>query len=216
METRRISRLLPRMAPTSLPRVALLGLGRMGQPMAARLLAAGFPLTVWNRSAERGAELVAQGARRAKTPADAVYDAEVVLTMLADPPALEKVLTAPDGILKTLRRSALLIDCSTVGPAVARATAEQCAARCAAYVDAPVLGSVPAAEQGTLTILAGGGAADLERARVVLSHLGKTIIHTGDAGSGSALKLVMNLLIAGQTELFAEAFLLAERAGLAR
>jgi 3-hydroxyisobutyrate dehydrogenase len=204
------------MASTTLPRVALLGLGRMGHPMAARLLAAGVPLTVWNRTPSRGADLVAKGARGARTPSDAVYDAEVVLTMLADPAAIEKVFAAPDGVLKTLRRSALVIDCSTVGPAAARITAEQCAARGAAYVDAPVLGSVPAAEQGTLTVLVGGAEADVERARVVLSHLGKTIVHTGAAGSGSALKLVMNLLVAGQTELLAEAFLLAERAGLSR
>ena len=184
--------------------------------MATRLLDAGAPLTVWNRSAERGADLIARGARLARTPSDAVYDAEVVITMLADPAALEQVLAAPDGVLKTLRRSALFIDCSTVGPATARATAEQCAARGAGYVDAPVLGSVPAAEQGTLTILAGGAPADIARAEVVLSHLGKTIVPAGDAGSASALKLVMNLLVAGQTELMAEAFLLAERAGLSR
>lgn len=188
----------------------------MGHPMAARLLDAGVPITVWNRSADRGADLVARGARGAKTPADAVYDAEVVLTMLADPAALDAVLTAPDGVLKTLRRGALVIDCSTVGPAVARATAAQCATRGAAYVDAPVLGSVPAAEGGTLTVLAGGAPGDVERARAVLSLLGSSIVHTGGVGSGSALKLVMNLLVAGQTELMAEAFLLAERAGLSR
>src|SRR3954465_3979066 len=216
MTKRRISRLLPRMASTTLPRVALLGLGRMGHPMAARLLAAGAPVTVWNRTPARGTDLVAQGARGARTPPDAVYDAEIVVTMLADPAAIEQVFAAPDGVLKTLRRSALVIDCSTVGPAVARITAEQCAARGAAYVDAPVLGSVPAAEQGTLTILVGGAPADAERARGILTHLGKTIVHTGDVGSASALKLVMNLLIAGQTELMAEAFLLAERAGLSR
>jgi 3-hydroxyisobutyrate dehydrogenase-like beta-hydroxyacid dehydrogenase len=126
------------------------------------------------------------------------------------------VFAAPDGVLKTLKRSTLVIDCSTVGPAVARITAEQCTARGASYVDAPVLGSVPAAEQGTLTILVGGAAPDVERARTVLSHLGNTVLHTGDVGSASALKLVMNVLIAGQTELMAEAFLLAERAGLSR
>jgi 3-hydroxyisobutyrate dehydrogenase len=208
--------LLPRMPPAALPRVAVLGLGRMGHPMAARLLAAGVPLTVWNRSAERGAALVALGARRAKTPADAVYDAEIVLTMLADPPALQQVLAAPDGVLKTLRRSTLVVDCSTVGPAAALTAAEQCGARGAAYVDAPVLGSVPAAEQGTLTIMVGGAQEHVERARTMLTHLGRSIVHTGDTGSASALKLVMNLLIAGQTELTAEAFLLAERAGLSR
>lgn len=188
----------------------------MGHPMAARLVAAGIPVTVWNRTPARGADLVAQGARAARTPSDAVYDAEIVVTMLADPAAIEQVFAAPDGVLKTLRRSALVIDCSTVGPAVARITAEQCAARGAAYVDAPVLGSVPAAEQGTLTILVGGAASDAERARGVLTHLGKTIVHTGEVGSASALKLVMNLLTAGQTELMAEAFLLAERAGLSQ
>lgn len=186
----------------------------MGHAMAARLLSAGAPLTVWNRSPARADELVAAGARRAKTPSDAVYDAEVVITMLADPVALEQVLGAPDGVLKTLRRSALLIDCSTVGPEVARATAAQCSTRGAGYVDAPVLGSVPAAEQGTLTILAGGAPADVERARGVLAHLGETIMPTGKAGSASALKLVMNVLVGGQTELMAEAFLLAEREGL--
>jgi 3-hydroxyisobutyrate dehydrogenase len=204
------------MPPSPLPRIAFLGLGRMGHPMAARLLAAGAPLTVWNRRAERSDDLVAGGARRAKTPADAAYDADVVVTMLADPPALDRVLAAPDGVLKTLRRGALLIDCSTVGPAVARATAAQCAGRDARYVDAPVLGSVPAAEQGTLTVLVGGAPDDVERARTVLSHLGTTIVPTGDAGSASTLKLVMNLLVGGQTALMAEAFLLAERAGLSR
>ncbi|HET9011966.1 MAG TPA: DUF4286 family protein [Gemmatimonadaceae bacterium] len=204
------------MPSTPLPRVALLGLGRMGHPMAARLLAAGLPLTVWNRGAARGADLVTQGARRARTPADAAYDADVVITMLADPAALEQVLSPPDGVLKTLKRGALFIDCSTVGPTAARTAAEQCATRNASYVDAPVLGSVPAAEQGTLTIFAGGAADNVERARVVLSHLGKEIIHVGDVGAASSLKLVMNLLVAGQTELMAEAFLLAERAGLSR
>lgn len=188
----------------------------MGHPMAARLIAAGIPVTVWNRTPARGADLVAQGARAARTPSDAVYDAEIVVTMLADPAAIEQVFAAPDGVLKTLRRSALVIDCSTVGPAVARIAAEQCATRGAAYVDAPVLGSVPAAEEGTLTILVGGAPADVERARAVLAHLGKTIVHTGAVGSASALKLVMNLLTAGQTELMAEAFLLAERAGLSQ
>ncbi len=182
--------------------------------MAARLLAAGAPITVWNRSAERITDLAAKGARGARTPSDAAYDADVVITMLADPVALQQVLSAPDGVAKTLRRGALLIDCSTVGPVAARATAEQCAARGAAYVDAPVLGSVPAAQEGTLTIFAGGSATDVERARPVLAHLGKTIMPTGEAGSANALKLVMNLLIGGQTELMAEAFLLADRMGL--
>jgi 3-hydroxyisobutyrate dehydrogenase len=201
---------------TNLPRVAFLGLGRMGHPMAARLLAAGFPLTVWNRAAARANDLVANGAQRAATPAEAVRDADVVVTMLADPPALQSVLLGENGALDAMRRDSLLVDCSTVGPATARATAEGCRERGIRFTDAPVIGSVPAAEQGTLTILVGGTDEDVERAKVVLVHLGKTIVRTGDVGSASTLKLVMNLLIGGQTELMAETFLLAERAGLSK
>lgn len=109
-----------------------------------------------------------------------------------------------------------MINCSTVGPAVASATACECRTRGIGYADAPVLGSTGPAKDGTLTVLVGGSGADVTRAQVVLDHLGRTIIHAGDVGSASALKLVMNLLIGGQTALMAEAFLLADRAGLAK
>jgi 3-hydroxyisobutyrate dehydrogenase len=188
----------------------------MGHPMAARLLAAGFPLTVWNRSAARGNDLVANGARRAATPADAARDTDVVITMLADASALHDVLLGEHGALGAMRKGALLVNCSTVGPTAARATADECRRRGNGYADAPVLGSTGPAKDGTLTVLVGGSDADVERATVVLTHLGKTIIHTDDVGSASALKLVMNLLVGGQTELMAEAFLLAERAGLSK
>lgn len=184
--------------------------------MAARLLDAGFPVVVWNRAAARANDLAARGAGRAGTPADAARDAEIVVTMLADPGALQAVLLGQHGALDAMHEGALLIDSSTVGPAAARAMAEEAKKRRVHFVDAPVLGSVPAAEQGTLTILAGGSAEDVERAKVVLSHVGKSIVHTGDVGTASILKLVMNLLIGGQTELMAEAFLLAERAGLSK
>jgi 3-hydroxyisobutyrate dehydrogenase len=186
----------------------------MGHPMASRLLDAGFPLTVWNRTPARADDLVARGAHRAATPAEAAREADVVVTMVADPAALRDVLLGEHGALDAMRKGALLINCSTVGPAATHATAEECRKREIRFVDAPVLGSVPAAEQGTLTILVGGSAEDVERAKVVLSHFGKTIVHTGDVGSASTLKLVMNLLVGGQTELMAEAFLLAERAGV--
>lgn len=184
--------------------------------MAARLLQAGVPLTVWNRTEARTNELVANGARRAATPAEAVRDADVAVTMLADPAAVHDVLLGEHGALGAMRRDTLLIDSSTVGPALARSIAEQARARGVRYVDAPVLGSVPAAGQGTLTVLAGGSDEDVERAKRVLSHFGKSIVHTGEVGSASTLKLVMNLLVGGQTELMAEAFLLGERAGLSK
>lgn len=184
--------------------------------MAARLLAAGFPLTVWNRTAARADDLVAKGARRAATPGEAVRDADVVITMVADPVAVHEVLLGENGALDAMHRDALLVNTSTVGPTVARSTADEARKRGVRYVDAPVLGSVPAAEQGTLTILVGASDEDVERAKVVLSHLGKQIVHTGDVGSASTLKLVMNLLVGGQTELMAEAFLLGEHAGLSK
>ncbi|MDB4898701.1 MAG: 3-hydroxyisobutyrate dehydrogenase [Gemmatimonadetes bacterium] len=184
--------------------------------MAGRLLDAGTPLTLWNRTAQRGDDLVARGAARAGTPADAVRDAEIVVTMVSDPAALMEVLDGPRGVLSALRGGNLLIDASTVGPDAARDAAARCRARDAGYVDPPVLGSVPAAEQGTLTVLAGGSEGDVDRALPLLEQFGKTIIRTGEVGSASTLKLVMNLLVGGQTELMAEAFLLAERAGLAK
>jgi 3-hydroxyisobutyrate dehydrogenase-like beta-hydroxyacid dehydrogenase len=129
---------------------------------------------------------------------------------------LHDVLLGEHGALDAMRKGALLINCSTVGPAATQATADECRKRGVVFVDAPVLGSIGLAADGTLTILVGGSDADVEHAKVVLTHLGKTIIHTGDVGSASALKLVMNLLVGGQTELMAEAFLLAERAGLSK
>lgn len=182
--------------------------------MAARLLGAGATVAVWNRTRGRADVLRSIGARRADSPADAASSADIVITMLADPDALRAVLDGTQGVLDALRPGMLLVDCSTVGPEMARIVAGQCRERGATFVDAPVLGSVPSAEQGTLTILAGGASVDIDRAHPVLALFGRTVVRTGDAGSASALKLVMNLLIGGQTELMAEAFLLAERAGL--
>lgn len=201
------------MATPSLPSVAFLGLGRMGRPMAARLLAAGYPLAVWNRTAERAAALAGKGARVAATPAEAARGARVVVTMLSDPPAVERVVLGADGVAGALERGALVVDCSTVGPDDSRRLAERVRAAGARFVDAPVLGSVPAAEQGTLTVLAAGEEGAVAEAEPLLRHFGR-VVRAGGTGHGTALKLVMNLLVGGLTELLAEAFLLAERAGL--
>ena len=187
----------------------------MGRPMAARLLAAGYPLAVWNRTAERSRELAARGARAAATPAEAARGAAVVVMMLADPAAVERaLLSVDDGALVALAPGATVVDCSTVGPEDSRAYAANCAARGVRFVDAPVLGSTPAAEQGALTILAGGDEAAIAGVEPVLRHLGSRVVRAGPTGHGSALKLVMNLLVGGLTELMAEAFVLAERAGV--
>ena len=196
------------------PPIAFLGLGRMGLPMAGRLVDAGFPVTLWNRSANRAAAL--RGARRvATTPADAVSGAAVVVLMLADPAAVNDVLTGDAGVASALGHGTLVIDCSTVGPLHASefaATVRNAAGR---FVEAPVIGSVPAAKGGTLTVLAGGDAADVDAAEPVLRRFGK-VVRTGTTGSANALKLVMNLLVGGITELLSEALVLAEHSGLSR
>jgi 3-hydroxyisobutyrate dehydrogenase-like beta-hydroxyacid dehydrogenase len=196
------------------PSIAFLGLGRMGLPMATRLLAAGHPLTVWNRSADRARSLAERGATVARSPADAARGANFVVLMLADPAALDAVLSGPEGVLAGIVPGATVIDCSTVGPADSRRAAERCGAAGAEFVDAPVLGSTPAAEQGTLTVLAGGSDVAVLAAEPILRIFGSRVVRTGEVGSASALKLVMNVLVGGLTELLAEGILLAERSGL--
>ena len=198
------------------PPVAFLGLGRMGHPMAARLLDAGYPLAVWNRTAERGRDLTARGARLASTPADAARGARVVVTMLADPPAVAAALLGPDGALGVLAAGSVVVDCSTVGPDDSRRFAAECARRGVRFVDAPVLGSTPAAEQGALTVLAGGEPALVAEVGPMLRVFGQQVVRVGETGHASTLKLCMNLLVGGLTELLAESILLAERAGLSR
>jgi 3-hydroxyisobutyrate dehydrogenase-like beta-hydroxyacid dehydrogenase len=191
-------------------RVAFLGLGAMGRPMAARLLEAGHDLTVWNRTPGRDEELVAAGATRAETPAAAARDADVAFTMLADPRALDDVLFGPAGAAETLAPTATLIDMSTIGPTAFLAAAARL--ECDA-IDGPVLGSVPHAEAGTLTVLAGGDPEVIDRHEQLLTVLG-TIIRAGPSGSGAALKLAANA--AGMSALVAlgEVLSLTDRIGV--
>ena len=135
--------------------------------------------------------------------------------MLADPPAVEAVLEGEEGLLGALRSDALVVDCSTIGAVAARRVASMVRNAGARYVDAPVLGSTPAAGSGTLTALAGGDPADVDRAEPLLRHFASRVVRAGEVGQGNALKLVMNLLVGGLTELLAESILLAERSGLA-
>ncbi|MGW3205279.1 NAD(P)-dependent oxidoreductase [Streptomyces sp. NPDC001135] len=187
-------------------KIAFLGLGHMGAPMARRLLTAGHPLTVWNRSPARAARLLADGAALAGSPAEAVRDADVVITMLAGPDALTAVA---DAVAPELRPGTTWIEMSTVGPDAVR----ELAARLkdgVNLVDAPVAGSTDRAAEGTLGILAGGDTTAVEH---VLAHLG-TVTRTGPPGSGAALKLVVNTAVIGGVGLVAEALRLAAALGL--
>ncbi|MCP9900090.1 NAD(P)-dependent oxidoreductase [Cyanobium sp. Cruz CV13-4-11] len=201
------------------PSVAFIGLGALGAPMAANLLAKSFPLTVHNRHRERERPLAAAGARRAATPAEAAGDAAVLALCLSDDAAVAEVLLGrdddtADAALAGLAPGALVVDFSTIAPASSRAMAAALAARGVAYLDAPVTGGTEGARAGTLSVLVGGGADDLERARPVLEAVGRRITHLGPVGAGQEAKAVNQVLVAGSYAAVAEALALGQRLGL--
>jgi 3-hydroxyisobutyrate dehydrogenase-like beta-hydroxyacid dehydrogenase len=191
-------------------RVAFLGLGIMGSRMAANLARAGFELSVWNRTAATAdAFAEAHRATAATTPAEAAAGAEIVITMLVDGPQVEEVLiSAAPG------EGTLCVDCSTIGPAAAHAIAAQLSEKGASMLDAPVTGSSPRAEDGTLTIMAGGSAEDFERARPVLEAMGKLIVHAGPLGHGQMVKVINNAVAATNAATVGQALLVAAKAGV--
>jgi 3-hydroxyisobutyrate dehydrogenase-like beta-hydroxyacid dehydrogenase len=191
-------------------RIAFLGLGIMGSRMAANLARAGFELTVWNRTGSTAQAFAeAHAATTAPTPADAAEGAEIVLTMLVDGQQVESVLSSA-----VPGEGALCIDCSTIGPTATRAIAAQLSKRGASMLDAPVTGSAPRAEDGTLTIMAGGSTEDFERARPVLEAMGKLIVHAGPLGHGQMIKVINNAVAAANTATVGQALLVAARAGV--
>lgn len=198
------------------PHVAFLGLGAMGAPMAARLAKAGFPLTVWNRSAAPRAKLAKLGAKVASSPAEAAQGADVVVTMLSDARALDAVLSGDAGLLAGLEAGALVIEMSTAGRAAARETAKRVARVKARFVDAPVSGTVGPAERGELVAMVGGNAADVRDAERVLRAMCRRVIRAGGVGQGQALKVLLNGIGAHHFVAFTSMLVLGERAGLSR
>src|SRR5579863_1012715 len=197
------------------PPVGLIGLGLMGHPMGANLLKAGHELTVWNRTASRGISLVGQGAKRAATPRDLAAASEVILTIVSDPPALESVLWGEKGVFAGLKRGSVIIESSTVSPALEKRAALAAAALGAEFLEAPVTGGTWGAEKGELVFMAGGEASTLKRVEPVLGAMGKRWFHLGPIGAGQTVKLAMNLLLALEVEAFAEALALVTHAGIA-
>jgi 3-hydroxyisobutyrate dehydrogenase len=195
-------------------RVGFAGLGTMGQAMAANLVRAGFPLTVWNRSPGRSGPLLELGAREAASPARLAADSDVVVICVRDTPDVEEVLFGTDGLASGARRDLLVSDCSTIGPAATRSFAARLAERGVRFVDAPVSGGSEGAQQGTLSIMVGGEAVDVERARPILAAMGKTITHMGPVGAGQATKAVNQVILAGTYLGVAEGIVLAMKSGL--
>ena len=201
------------------PTVTLIGLGLMGRPMGHNLLKAGFPLVVWNRTASRADSLVAAGARLASSPKEAAAAADVLITIVSDPPALEQVLWGTDeksgGAFAVIKKGAIYLDSSTVSPVLARKIAEASSSAGIRFLDAPVTGGTWGAEKGELLFMIGGDAQTLEAARPVISAMGKKIFHLGPNGAGQTIKLAMNLLLALQVDAFAESLALVTGAGFA-
>jgi len=196
-------------------RVAFLGLGRMGAPMAGRLAAAGHELTVWSRT-RKHADALADRATVADSPAAAGAKAEIAVTMLVDGGALEEVALGRDGLAEGLLSGSLHIDMSTTGPATARKVAKALEPRDIAFVDAPVAGSTGPAAHGTLAIMIGGDDAPVERARPLLAVLGDPdrTWHLGPVGAGQSAKLMINLVLGGVMTAVAEGYTLGRMLGL--
>ena len=186
----------------------------MGTAMARRLLDRGFELTVWNRKAARADELVRAGARLAATPAEAAHGADAVIAMLADDVASRAVWLGAAGALAALDRGALAIDSGTLTVGWMRELGTQAAARGVRFLDAPVTGSKPQAEQGLLNFLVGGDAADAERAGPLFQAMGRGHVHVGPTGSGALLKLINNFMCGVQLASLGEAIAMAQRSGL--
>jgi 3-hydroxyisobutyrate dehydrogenase-like beta-hydroxyacid dehydrogenase len=192
-------------------KIALLGTGLMGLPMARRLLQAGLPLTVWNRSRAKADPLAAEGAQVADSAAQAVREADAVITMLEHGGVVHEVLFA-QGVAAAMPAGSLFIDMSSIQPAQAREHGKALAERGVAALDAPVSGGTLGAQAGTLAIMAGGDAADFARAAPVLAPLGRAV-HVGPTGAGQLAKLANQMIVGITIGAVAEALLLAERGG---
>ena len=194
--------------------IGFLGLGKMGCLMAPRLLQAGHELTVWNRTAAKADALVRAGATMAANPAQVAEAADIVISMLTDDEAVLEVYDESDGLLNTAVDNKLFIDMSTLRPATVRALAERVRTRGAGFADAPVSGTVGPAKDGQLFVFCGASEQDFERAQPILDVFARRVVHAGDVGQGSLLKLVVNLPLAVYWGSLAEAIAMGKHGGL--
>src|SRR5260370_3657387 len=176
-------------------KIGLIGLGLMGRPMGMNLLKAGYTLTVWNRTASRADELVAAGAKLAKSPQELAANSDFLLTMVSDPPALEEVLWGPHGAMPVLQRGSIYMDCTTISPSPSRPLATACSERGVRFLDAPVTGGDWGAKKGELVFMIGGDAATLRDAEPILGVMGKKWFHLGPNGAGQTIKLALNMIL---------------------
>ncbi len=195
-------------------KVGYIGLGLMGKSIARNILKAGFPLVVHNRSRAAVAELVAEGAGEAFSPAEVAGQVDVVFTNLPDSPDVEKVVLGPGGILEAARPGLVYVDNSTVKPATARRIADELSKKGTLALDAPVSGGDIGARNGTLTIMVGGESAALEKVMPVFMAMGKTVTHVGGPGAGQVAKAANQIMVAAQMVAMGELLVFSQKAGV--
>ncbi|HUD20274.1 MAG TPA: NAD(P)-dependent oxidoreductase [Patescibacteria group bacterium] len=197
-------------------RVGFIGLGLMGNPMAKNILKRGFPLTIYNRTFSKTKELKKLGANVTKTPKELAGMSDVVITMVTGPKDVNSVLFGKDGVVEGKHEGLTVIDMETIGPSAARLISKKLAVSKVSFLDAPVTGSTPKAITGELTIFIGGKKRDYERVREVFEAMGTNLNYVGAMGSGQAVKLINNYLIAATIASLAEGMFLADAVGLPR
>ena len=197
-------------------KIGFIGLGIMGSRMAANLQKHGYSLVVFNRTRAKAQSLLDRGGTFAKSPAKLAEQVDVLFTMLAHPDAVEQAALDPNGFLSHLKPNALWVDCSSVNPSFSKKMAAAAAARQVRFIDAPVTGSAPVAEEGKLVFWVGGDAVDVEAIRPLLLCMGNKIVHVGGHGMGTSMKMVINLLLGTGMAAFAEAMALGEGLGISQ
>ncbi len=195
-------------------RIGFIGLGIMGKPMALNLIAAGYILTVYNRTRIKTGVLEQAGAKLASSPKQVSENSDVIITMVSDSPDVQEIVLGNDGILEGIRHSSVMIDMSTISPSMTKTLSQRLAEKGASMLDAPVSGSSWAAEDGTLSIMVGGDKEVFQKCLPIFETLGKTIVHIGPTGMGQVCKLVNQVIVAGTLASVCEGLLLGSKSGV--
>ncbi|MFD2582307.1 NAD(P)-dependent oxidoreductase [Pedobacter vanadiisoli] len=195
-------------------KIGWIGLGNMGIPMAEQLIKADYAVTVYNRSKEKEAALKEMGALIAETPKNLISQTEVIILMVSDDAAIEQIFNGPEGLFSVEISGKIIVNMSTVSPAISKEMAALCKEKGAEYLDAPVSGSVKQAETGQLVIMVGGDEAAFEQVKPILEKMGKMVVRLGDAGVGNVAKLAINSLLALYTQGLAETVVFANQQGI--
>lgn len=199
---------------TNTTKIGWIGLGLMGNPMSQQLLKAGYPVTVYNRHKDKEAALKEQGAETASTPKELLQQTDVVIIMVTDDQAIRDIFTGEDGLLKADVSGKIIINMSTVSPAISKEMNGLCKEQGLKYLDAPVSGSVKQAETAQLVIMVGGEADAFNQAEPILAKIGKMVVNVGETGAGNSAKLAINTLLSFYTQGLAEAVMLAKNNGI--